>query len=465
MTIQVKKVFKGIGLILLVGSCWLVAGSCFWLCHWHLKHSPRHAGFGLGSQGGEEHQSLVAESRRLQEELTSLQSCIGETQAEADRWQALRKETALPQKKEEASGTINDAERETALVREMIAADGGEMCRILNRIGIRVDEDFPTLLAKSVRSDYEQILMCWGRLNPRAALDWVAGDSNRWQYCDVSDIVCKWASQSPDEVLAYTREHGSLFGDEIMDGWIEAMVRVDFQKAAAVVLQSGNNRMIYHAAFYLADRDPIAAAEWVEQSNVNQLLTDRERRYCVKMIGENMIPRDLGAAIEWAQKIPLTADRVQILVQASQEWAERDPEGLRNWWEGLPPGSFRDEMTVACCCALAHGDPETMMDWLENIADPEFRNKIMFDGLQDNDGLFTSTITVHYFDRVNRLADRQMGGACLVGQGVANWLCNPEAGGQMTGFTDLLQWLRRDPNAFPRLLTHMRDGLALKGSG
>lgn len=229
--------------------------------------------------------------------------------------------------------------------------DGTRDAALRDIAGIFVDTDVAAALAlvdrlssdETKKEAQRDIINRWARKEPRAAADYCLRKS---LYTDeqggaLAQVLAEWATQSPEQALAWVRQireekvRGKLLGSIVyrMAGTDPELAAGQFAK-----LPVANQRDV---ASEIASRwsrlDPAAAAAWVVQ-----------------------LPE--GEARSWAQR------------SIASQWAALDPSETARWLEHLPASASRDASIQAFGEATRHAAPEMAVALANTISDPRQRD-------------------------------------------------------------------------------------------
>jgi hypothetical protein len=189
---------------------------------------------------------------------------------------------------------------------------------------------------------FEGALLAWSRRDPRAMLDWLAGQPPDALPTNIPGLgACAteepqrfayWARNLPAGELR-DRSEVALATEYAADGHVaEALGSFPANATSEIALQGAQ-----HLVETVAQRDPAAAANWIAS------------------IADS----------------PLRMRAAKTLVG---KWAEQSIENTAAWVERLPPGRLRDAAIGSFAGAVAQTDPASATLWFAQVTDPNARN-------------------------------------------------------------------------------------------
>ncbi|MDB6132709.1 MAG: hypothetical protein JWM59_952 [Verrucomicrobiales bacterium] len=114
-----------------------------------------------------------------------------------------------------------------------------------------------------------------------------------------------------------------------------------------------------------AQRDPAAAAEWVDAAQPAW-----ERTRLMDSLGYAWLQSDPAAAADWWLR---RAPGPDTLVKIINVWAQEDPNAAGTWLSRQPPGPQSDTARMTFARQVADLDPASALRWAETVTDPTQR--------------------------------------------------------------------------------------------
>jgi hypothetical protein len=115
----------------------------------------------------------------------------------------------------------------------------------------------------------------------------------------------------------------------------------------------------------LADRDPAAALKLV--ANLNEEKKDK----AIKDVLDRWSNKDPAAAAAWVQQQPLKA---VYLERVALRWVPKDLSGATQWVNSLSESLAKDQMLVRVVVNIQDQNPKVAVAWIEGISDEAKRN-------------------------------------------------------------------------------------------
>lgn len=181
----------------------------------------------------------------------------------------------------------------------------------------------------------------WGAAAPQVALDWFKKQSPE-NLVAVQSAVLGWWRKDPKAATAYLRAHVATPNEREVAG-----------------LMSGT----------VADRDPSAAAQWVEW-----VKEEKFRRRLRSGIAQVWTVHDPKAAGAWAKSLVGKEGEGVIGVVASV-WALKDSAGAEKWIGSLH-GRARDLAIRGYAPTIARTNQKSALDWVLKIEDHQARTRL-----------------------------------------------------------------------------------------
>jgi hypothetical protein len=245
---------------------------------------------------------------------------------------------------------------------------------------------------------FKAVLDVWGRDDPEAASEWVAGIKDEQTLEDTLHEFCinlaqrdfegtlRFADRLPEEVRdnvvfaafraearenpsgaaarALTMPEGELQG-EAMEGTIEEWLRSDAQAAMAWVMQRPESttalggKLLDNAVWRWGDLDPEAASRYLQT-----LPAGRDQDYMLRRLADSWIQQGTRKAFAWAQSLPAGSARTTAMEATMNRWADFDPSSAAAFLRTLPAADQTGKMLEIIGNRWAASDPQGALAWL-----------------------------------------------------------------------------------------------------
>jgi hypothetical protein len=253
--------------------------------------------------------------------------------------------------------------------------------------------------ADTKEDDMSPALAGWASADPAAAKAWFASfdPENDSRY---------------DSLVKDRKISGEDLRNHMMGGLVHGLADRD-PRAAAEFLQAsvdstGNKRAVglMHvvAEAVMRTNSPAEAAQWAEALPAGDLrgkamerVADRyvdvdptaaaswaenfndqpEGSGVIAEVGGNWAWRDPEAALSWLQTLPEGAGQSAGMARALGAWARRDPTAAGQHLQGMPASPARDAAISGYSQRVAWEDPQAAMSWAQSISVQDQRHEAM----------------------------------------------------------------------------------------